>query len=332
MGSAQYLHFSQFDLTPLSVNPGNTGFHNGNWRAMAMHRNQWYGFSASALPTGGGGGSYPFITNALGFDMPFYIYNHRVSAGIVVINDQTSNIKMDINQIYLSGAYEKRFGGHLFSFGIQPGYVYKARSDGSIYPSQYNRELGHFDGNQHSNEASMLDNYGYFDLNAGVVYKKLFGAISPEFGIAVGHINMPKESFVGSENRLSLRETFHAKVNIPVGSTYFMMPTLLFMEQARSTQWTLGTSFGMNMPEENSMKIKNIFAGARFRNGLTPDLNALMPFVGAEIKNFRIGFNYDIDLSSFNPASNYEGAYEIGIIYISPSTRFSKITIPCDRY
>ena len=38
---AQDIHFSQFMHNPLHQNPGNTGFHNGDYRFNAAFRDQW---------------------------------------------------------------------------------------------------------------------------------------------------------------------------------------------------------------------------------------------------------------------------------------------------
>jgi hypothetical protein len=54
--NAQDVHFSQFHMMPMHINPAMTGFHDGVVRVGAIYRNQWATVSNfnSSFQTGGG--------------------------------------------------------------------------------------------------------------------------------------------------------------------------------------------------------------------------------------------------------------------------------------
>ena len=51
VGYSQDIHFSQNHLTPLLLNPANTGNYIGNWRLSNIMRTQWKQFSDPGYQT-----------------------------------------------------------------------------------------------------------------------------------------------------------------------------------------------------------------------------------------------------------------------------------------
>src|SRR4051812_48525455 len=76
-GFAQDIHFSQFFNSPLIISPSNTGNMAGDFRVCGNYRSQWREISK------------PYLTQDITLDKQFYLYNERISGGLVVINDQS---------------------------------------------------------------------------------------------------------------------------------------------------------------------------------------------------------------------------------------------------
>jgi cytidine deaminase len=69
----------------------------------------------------------------------------------------------------------------------------------------------------------------------------------------------------------------------------------------------------------------NFYAGGWMRMK-----DALIPYIGMEINNTRIGITYDVNTSALKTASSTRGGIEISLIYINrPSdTR----NVPCPKF
>src|SRR6267378_6675680 len=110
--SAQDIHFSQFYASPLSLSPANTGNFNGDWRIMGNYRTQWKEVTK------------PYVTNSIGFDRQFYLFNEKFSGGLFLINDKSGG-NLNVMKICGSGAYHRKIARNELHAGIQLGYVSK---------------------------------------------------------------------------------------------------------------------------------------------------------------------------------------------------------------
>src|SRR5215216_6046073 len=81
--SAQDPNFSQFFVSPLSLNPALTGKFNGDFRVAGNYRDQWPAISKA------------FVTSTISFDAP--ILRSRISdidtwgVGVLAMTDKTAN-------------------------------------------------------------------------------------------------------------------------------------------------------------------------------------------------------------------------------------------------
>jgi hypothetical protein len=58
--------------------------------------------------------------------------------------------------------------------------------------------------------------------------------------------------------------------------------------------------------------------------------DALIPYVGIEVKGLRIGASYDINSSSLKAATVSRGGSEFSLIYIKKSSQIK--SIPCPKF
>lgn len=97
--TAQDPNFSQFFVSPLTLNPALTGKFNGTFRVAGNYRDQWPAISNA------------FITSTASFDAP--IMRNRISeldtwgVGVMAMTDRTANGILTTNSISLTTAYHK---------------------------------------------------------------------------------------------------------------------------------------------------------------------------------------------------------------------------------
>ena len=129
-----------YNLSPLSMNPANTGNYKGDWRIMGNYRSQWRDISKA------------YNTYSIGGDMNLYPFNQNVAAGIYFISDKSGG-NLNVNKIFVSGAFHKKIAGFKLSIGLQPGVVIKSIDINSYtFPNQLNWNTGSFDNSLVNNE------------------------------------------------------------------------------------------------------------------------------------------------------------------------------------
>src|ERR1700733_14673893 len=97
---AQDIHFTQFDMQPLVINPAFTGMFDGQVRAAAIYRNQWASVTV------------PYVTYGASVDLPVYIDRNGdyLAAGLQLYKDQAGDANLSNFSGLLSIAYHKFFG------------------------------------------------------------------------------------------------------------------------------------------------------------------------------------------------------------------------------
>lgn len=325
LSSAQDIHFSQFYASPLTLNPANTGNFVGDLRACGNYRNQWSSIDNRA-----------YSTVALSVEKQFSFFSDVMSAGIVFVNDQSGYGDLTMNKLMLSGSYRKKINGNNITFGIEAGGVLKS-TDFSKYRFDNQFVIGHpdvFDPDVATGETDFNDDLSYIDVNVGVRWsKRLTSAFEPEAGFSVFHVNYPKESFFNSDYlsyNLPLRNVFHGGGILYLGESQKLRlnPNFLYMYHKRATDMLIGTNLEIDIENQT---IKTIFVGTLFRYGWSKNYDASSWIAGVQIKDYRVGVSYDVNISSLSDATKYRGAFELSIIYITKSSKPTKIKIPCDR-
>jgi len=317
---AQDIHFSQFYASPLSINPAETGFFNGNWRFTNNYRTQW-----SAI-------GIPYQTISGGLDKPFKVnQTSKFGMGAFFVNDNSGASNLNVNKIFVSCNYIFTVDNiHTFGIGVQAGYVLKSFSmTGLSLPSQFNTITGYFDPNLPNNTDSWDENINYTDINAGMNYSLSVNKSKTYFGAALFHINTPVESFLRQDQRLPMRIVFNGGVYFPLKNKLYLNPSFLTMYHKRASDWVFGALFHYVFTEPGVFD--KIFAGAHARYSLN-NIDAVIFTGGLSVYGFDIGVSYDVNISALQAATNNKGALEISLIYKNISKTLNTITLPCDRY
>jgi len=335
---AQDLHFSQYYTHASTLNPSLVGNYDGSYRISAIYRDQW----SSAVGKSG------FKT--IGADVDFcllegYLRTDKLAIGVGFFNDRSGSAGLSILNANLTVAYHKGFGKtgqHRLSVALQGAFVQK-RVEDPLFGDQF---LGH---NQTPLNASAENfNRGFMqgDFNAGLYWRSNFkDKIKLGIGFGAYHLITPKQSSVTSQTTLTtdknsvLPRKFNADLNLEAflgkKNKVSISPEILVMYQQPFMEILPGLSatyyFNTGFRTNNS-----ISAGLRFRysglKGGTAD--AVIPMVNAEFRNVRLGFAYDVNVSSLKTSTTNRGAFEISLTYVGETIKSFKAnkSLPSRRF
>ncbi|MEO5570839.1 MAG: PorP/SprF family type IX secretion system membrane protein [Bacteroidia bacterium] len=318
---AQDIHFSQFNRSPLNLNPANTGFFDGDYRFTGIHRNQWKSVTV------------PYKTFSGSFDMttPFpHSENNLIGAGIVFNNDKAGDSEFGILEGALSTSLIKNIGKdsvHVLSAGIQLGFVQQSINYANLtFDSQYDGDA--FIPGSSNYETFSDNNFIYFDLSAGVNW--LF-RINKKFNLSVGaslfHINKPKLSFMSdATSKLNPKVAINVNCSIAVTENLFVLPALLYQNQFKYKELDAGGNLKFILNKKPGKYIA-LYGGLWLR-----PKDAVYPSIGLDFNELNVGFSYDINTSDLNRASDSKGAYEISLTYIIKKVKPLVVHPPCPVY
>jgi type IX secretion system PorP/SprF family membrane protein len=318
---AQDIHFSMFNMSPLTLNPANTGVMDGDFRLTNILRSQWKAIGD------------PLNSLALTYDRQLYALPHNLSAGLVLTSDKSGGIKLSENKLLFTTAIKHYFGKDILSVGMQIGVASKTLSwDGTTFPSQYSHDIGLFDASLPNGETSLKLNRIFLDVNAGLLFRKAT-AIGPlTIGLSTFHLNRPDDSFYRNGNGLQPRYVFHSDYNIQISQLWNIKPSVLMMSLNKAQDFIFTTSAGVNLKKEKDSTIEKIWFGLGWRSGINRNADSFYPTVGLDLKHFQIAGSFDVNYSTLQAATNQRGAFEIALIYTSLNSAITKTTIPCDRF
>jgi type IX secretion system PorP/SprF family membrane protein len=300
---AQDMHFSQFFLQPLYLNPANAGMFDGQYRAGGMYRSQW-----KSVPVA-------YRTISLMADTRFdnfFAPKTDAGAGFIVNNDVSGDSKYTITQFYIPVSCIKTMKSDSnlsASFGLVPGFSSIGFNTGKLtYDSQFDGDI--YNPSLPTGESYPSLSRNYFDVAAGLILKykiKNTGFIT--FGTSLSHFNRPRVSFFKNNDiRLYSKSSTFLSVNYPFSQLFSLNADLMYARQGpfRETLMALRASYVLDIKDHIAVN-----AGISNRFG-----DAAIFMLGMEYKNYTFGFAYDFNYSNFQAATNKRGAIELGLIYI----------------
>ena len=126
--TCQDIHFSQFNLAPLNLNPAMTGSFNGDYRFVGNLRNQWSSVTV------------PYKTFAFSVEKN-KVYKSPISVGIQINQDNAGDSRFNTFQANFSGSYkyELKDSSHYIVGGTQIG-ITNRQTEG--IPGDYRISVG----------------------------------------------------------------------------------------------------------------------------------------------------------------------------------------------
>src|SRR3990172_1347576 len=271
-GGCQDIHFSQFNQTPLLINPALTGVFNGDMRAILNYKDQWRSVAT------------PYKTFALSYDMAMFRdkwKNGYLGGGLYLFRDQAGEFNMGITQVNVSvSGIVPITKNNAVSAGLQGGF-----SQRSIDYSKL--EWGsQFDGTKYNpsidpGEGSDFNSFGFGDLTAGVLwnYGKSKTSVASELefkaqaGAAFFHVNKPRWKFYSSgEEKLYSKIVVHGGLYIGLKNTNLaLIPSGLFFKQGPSKEINAGMQIRYMLKPQSKytgfVKETAVLFGGHFRSG-----------------------------------------------------------------
>lgn len=315
---AQDIHFSQFYMSPLNLNPAMTGVMNCNVRLTGNYRNQW----ASVLR------SNAFNTYSVSYDqrIPVGRYDY-FGIGGTFWGDVAGQSRFGTVTGKLSASFSKRMGGyrdktHYLVMGVEGGVSQRSLDFLALQYGNQHDGQGGFDPTASSGEGMNFtrDNFIFADLSAGLLWFSVLDKNNNFYlGAAYHHLNQSNQSFgVDDFEPLYARFTIHGGGEFEMTRRVSLVPGAVVFLQGPSMQVNAGTSFRFLLG--NSRRYYQAFqigGWLRLAHKLEDSIHADAFILSTrfEYEDFGIGFSYDLNVSSLSPASNNNGGFEFSLIY-----------------
>ncbi len=317
--NAQDIHFSQFYLSPLNLNPAMTGVMNCNVRVVANYRNQW----ASVLK------SNAYTTYSASYDQKIAVGRYDyVGIGGTLWGDVAGEANFATRTGKISASYAKRMGGgrneaHYLVLGAEAGLSQRSLDFSRLKWGTQN-DNGTYNPSLNSLESGLFnDQFLFADLSAGLLWFSVFDENNNLFvGAAYYHLNRADQTFFnGPREDLYSRFTIHAGGEFEVAPRLSLVPGVITMLQGPSFQVNSGTSFkfllGSGHGNFSNFQAFQIGTWVRVSNKVETGVltDAVILSTRFDYNQFSIGFSYDLNISALQPASNNNGAFEFALLY-----------------
>ncbi|MBL1279464.1 MAG: PorP/SprF family type IX secretion system membrane protein [Fluviicola sp.] len=313
--TAQDVHFSQVEYSPMTLNPALTGA-NSPLQVIVNYRSQWRSVAS------------PYNTIAASIDARLND-KKRMKKGIFAVGmnlyqDQAGDNRVKTSNVNLNLAYhlilDRR---NTLGLGIYGGFGQRSISAGSgTWGSQYSGLA--YDPSLPSNEIFNNASFSFLDAGAGLVYTYNEGSgymtqnsnRSFNAGVAFFHVNNPSYSFIENENeKLYMRWSLFVNGKIGLAnSNGTLLPGIYFNRQKTSTEFLYGMYYRFTINEGSKItgRIKPFFISIGLFHRWS---DALVAKTMLEWSEFSAGFAYDINISSLTPVSNARGGFEVFLRY-----------------
>ena len=325
---AQDIHFSQFYMSPLNLNPAMTGVMNCRTRVVVNYRNQW-----SQVLKGDA-----YSTYSASYDQKLAVgRSDYFGIGGTFWGDSAGELNYGTTQGRISFSYSKKMGGYRKSarylvFGADAGITQRSVDvSGARWPSQHDGNGG-FDPTKPGGDIADSD-FIHADLSAGLLFFNVLDEANNFYvGLALHHLNQPNVSFLGNEESLTSRLTAHAGGQFELNRDFSILPGLIYMSQGQHREINVGTSARFNLGSRSDGQSWQIGGWYRIGNKVQGGIHsdAMILSTRFDYGNYGIGFSYDITVSKLRQAATANGAFEFSLNYLicGPEKR----SVYCPRF
>lgn len=312
---SQDIHFTQFYMSPLNLNPAMTGVMNCKTRMIANYRNQWAAVLAANA----------YNTYSVSYDQKIPVGREDYfGIGGSLWGDVAGESRFGTTQGRVSLSYSKKMAGSrkkasYLVIGADGALSSRGISRADLrWPSQIT--ANGFDPSLPFNEPTFQDtDFLYADIAAGLLWFSVLGENTNWYaGAAMHHLNRPNVSFLGETVNLYSRYTVHAGLQLEMARKISILPFGVFMAQGphrslnagANMRFALGPAKVSNQSFEAGLWYR---IGNKVPSGLHSD--ALILSTRFNYENFNIGLSYDVNVSGLSAASRANGAFEFSLVY-----------------
>ncbi len=299
----QDFHYSQFMYSPGNLGAGNVGTMAGDLRIAANHKRQWASVTV------------PYQTFSIGADQKLESLSPKLknwSAGLLVNHDKAGDGALSMLNASLTTAYKfslDKDSIYYINAGISLGYSQKSIDFNKLtFDNQFNGDIyvpGSATGEDPDN--TKLSNA---DLGAGLSLQRNGAKYNMIVGMQFRHLNRPDQNMYNGEAvPQRVFSQYFAQINYPLNNSLILQPAIQYSSQLKFSELVLGSEVKLILKNETTSRYA-VSCGLFLRNK-----DAIIPSVALDYNKFRIGFSYDVNISSLKAASNGKGGPEISLIY-----------------
>jgi type IX secretion system PorP/SprF family membrane protein len=336
--NAQDIHFSQYNMSPMTLNPANIGAFEGTARIGGIYRGQW----ASVLKNNS------FKTPSLWVDAPIITgFRKRdwVGVGLVFFTDKAGAGSLTHTAAKLGASYHlalDKKGNAYLTIGAQYGQAgRRINAEGLTFEEGYLNPLpngGHNSGAAVDFVSQREAKSDWSDIDGGITLRaKLNKRMDMSIGYAMYHIGRGRYGLVTSggtggtggstsSDEIARRSVVTGLFNIKLNNKLTVGPSFMYQTMSGADEISLQALGSYLFNAEKDIDI-NFGLGYRLTGG-----DAVYPMVGARYKNLRVGLAYDINISDLSAETNYRGGFEIAANYIikiyKPAVVKTKVLCP----
>lgn len=306
---SQDLHFSLHQMTPLVFNPANTGAFYGSYRLSGLYRDQYRSVAGKAA----------YTTPTFSIDVPVirgFKETDWVGVGLFFYTDKSGSGGLTQQSFKISAAYHfslNKEGSQVLTLAYQTGAVQRflKNAENLIFEHQLPG------GTPGQDETLLTDKKGYLDHVGGLRYVSKFNK-TDEFniGIAAGKFGRPDWSLLTSGGNYRLDPRIHAQIGYStvLSDKMRFLPNISYQRIMKGKESTLVAQAHLDylFNEEKNIVLKG---GLGYRSGAGIG-DAIQVMFGTDIKEFRVMFGYDINMSRLSGASGASGGFELSAMYI----------------
>lgn len=306
---AQDIHFTMFDMSPLTLNPALIGDFHGTFRITGNYRIQW--------PT-----IAKYQTPAFGIDAPLFRglgKNDWISFGFTAYQDKAGDdFGLKKTAGWIGGSYHlalKKDGSTLLSLGVQSGGTSRTFNGTPRFQDPSDPA---FPGGGGSDDNKKT----YSDINAGLLFRTTLNKAKTSalnIGLSLYHLSQPNASLGGgggggtggssSGDKQKMLINAHAQMIIPRGDLLSFTPGVVLHLSGGNYEAAAQLKGEMLVNREKDFAV---IGGLGYRVG-----DAAFAILGARFKDLKVALAYDFNISGATASTSGVGGYELGVTYIA---------------
>jgi type IX secretion system PorP/SprF family membrane protein len=298
--NAQDFHYSQYNLSPLTLNPAKAGSFKGTVRLGGIYRDQW----GSVLQN-------QYRTPSFYVDAPVYRGIGKkdwIGVGAHFLNDQSGTYGYTQTNLGAAISYHLALDAmrkNVLTFGFQASQNQRRVDVANLrFYNQY------VDGAWTPATENVQENVQFTDYAAGIDFRARPSAkLSWNVGFSAFHLLEPTESNNGTATAIIPRRLVgYAGATASLTPEWQLTPQVFYTNQGGSSEIIAQAIAGYKLGASKDFLLN---MGLGYRVG-----DAAMLIVGMEFKNLVVGASYDFNVSGLSTYSNYQGGFEVGLGYI----------------
>lgn len=299
---AQDIHFSQFYMNPVYLNPALTGDFEGQLRFTGNQRTQWKSVSR------------PYNTIALSVESREEFILPSMYHSFNLFHDVAGDGNYRTLEFSLATSYRLYLDNdstHTLTPAVQIGINHRNIDFSKLnFDSQFNGY--YYDPTLPNMEVFGANKKTGLNLNLGTVYAWR-PSYRKEIVAGIGLFNIPqmKQSLYGDDLiKRDRRFLFHAKGNYDLNFEWDLQPGVFVQIQGKYKEIVFGSNIRYVMLDKKGEYLAP-YGGIWFRNR-----DAAYMVVGLYYNDWIAGISYDFNISKLVPASNVRGGIEFAVQYI----------------